>query len=77
MRIGINTGLVVAGTVGEGKDYGVVGDAVNVAARMQQIGAPGKVTISEETYRLIRKSFDCRSLGCRFVEREGRADSCL
>ena len=63
MRIGINTGLVVAGTVGDGKDYGVVGDTVNVAARVQQNGAPGQVTISEETYRLIRKSFDCRPLG--------------
>ena len=63
MRIGINTGLVVAGAVGEGKDYGVVGDTVNIAARLQQGGAPGQVTISEETYRLIRKSFDCRPLG--------------
>jgi adenylate cyclase len=63
MRIGINTGLVVAGTVGEGKDYGVVGDTVNIAARLQQSGVPGQVTISEETYRLIRKSFDCRPLG--------------
>jgi adenylate cyclase len=63
MRIGINTGLVVAGTVGEGKDYGVVGDTVNVAARLQQIGAPGQVTISEETHRLIRKAFECRPLG--------------
>jgi predicted ATPase/class 3 adenylate cyclase len=63
MRIGINTGLVVAGTVGEGKDYGVVGDTVNVAARLQQTGAPGKVTVSEETYRLIRKVFECRPLG--------------
>ena len=71
MRIGINTGLVVAGTVGEGKDYGVVGDAVNVAARMQQIGAPGQVTISEETHRFIRKSFDCRPLGA--VSLKGKA----
>ncbi|MBI4609391.1 MAG: AAA family ATPase [Candidatus Rokubacteria bacterium] len=63
MRIGINTGLVVAGAVGEGKDYGVVGDAVNVAARLQQVGAPGKITVSEETYRLIRRAFDCRPLG--------------
>ncbi|MFQ5934385.1 MAG: AAA family ATPase, partial [Dehalococcoidia bacterium] len=63
MRIGINNGLVVAGTVGEGKDYGVVGDTVNVAARLQQIGAPGKVTVSEETYRLIRKGFECQPLG--------------
>jgi len=63
MRIGINTGLVVAGAVGEGNDYGVVGDTVNVAARLQQSGAPGKVTIGEETYRLVRKSFECRPLG--------------
>jgi class 3 adenylate cyclase len=63
MRIGIHTGLVVAGTVGEGKDYGVVGDTVNVAARLQQIGVPGQVTISEDTYRLIRKSFESRPLG--------------
>src|SRR5712692_2204198 len=63
MRIGINSGLVVAGTVGEGKDYGVVGDTVNVAARLQQIGAPGQITISEDTYHPIRKSFACRPLG--------------
>ncbi len=63
MRIGINTGLVVAGVVGEGKDYGVVGDPVNVAARLQQVGAPGKVTVSEETYRLTRKAFDYRPIG--------------
>jgi len=63
MRIGLNTGLVVAGTIGEGKDYGVVGDAVNVAARIQQSGAPGQVTVSEETYRSIRRSFECRPLG--------------
>lgn len=72
MRIGINTGLVVAGAVGEGKDYGVVGDTVNVAARVQQNGAPGQVTISEETYRLIRKSFDCRPLGV--VALKGKAE---
>jgi adenylate cyclase len=72
MRIGINTGLVVAGTVGEGKDYGVVGDTVNVAARLQQSGAPGQVTVSEDTYRLIRKSFECRPLGA--VSLKGKAE---
>jgi adenylate cyclase len=72
MRIGINTGLVVAGTVGEGKDYGVVGDTVNVAARLQQSGAPGRVTVSEDTYRLIRKSFACRPLGA--VPLKGKAE---
>lgn len=72
MRIGLNTGLVVAGAVGEGNDYGVVGDTVNVAARVQQLGAPGQVTISEETQRLIRRSFDCRPLGA--VSLKGKAE---
>jgi len=72
MRIGINTGLVVAGTVGEGKDYGVVGDTVNVAARLQQIAAPGSVTVSEETCRLIRKAFEARPIGA--VTLKGKAE---
>src|SRR5215813_2471115 len=75
MRIGVNTGLVVAGVVGEGRDYGVVGDTVNVAARLQQIGAPGQVTISEDTYRLIRKSFESRPLGA--VSLKGKAEPIL
>ncbi len=73
MRIGINSGLVVAGTVGEGTDYGVVGDTVNVAARVQQNGAPGQVTISEATYRLVRKSFACRPLEA--VALKGKTES--
>jgi len=72
MRIGINTGLVVAGVVGEGKDYGVVGDPVNVAARLQQVGTPGKVTVSEETYRLTRKVFEYRSIGT--IPLKGKAE---
>ncbi len=75
MRIGVNTGLVVAGTVGEGRDYGVVGDTVNVAARLQQIGAPGQVTVSEDTDRLIRKSFESRPLGA--VSLKGKAEPIL
>ena len=72
MRIGINTGPGAAGTVGDGKDYGVVGDTVNVAARVQQNGTPGQVTIGEGTYRLSRKSFDCRPLGA--VALKGKAE---
>jgi len=64
-RQGLNTGLVVVGSIGSDlrMDYTAVGDATNVAARMQQGGAPGRVTISEATYRLVRGYFETRPLG--------------
>ena len=50
LRIGVNTGEVVAG---EGETI-VTGDAVNVAARLEQAAGPGEVLIGMETYRLVR-----------------------
>ena len=50
LRIGVNTGEVVAG---EGETL-VTGDAVNVAARLEQAAAPGEILIGAETYRLVR-----------------------
>ncbi len=54
-RIGVNTGEVVAG---EGETL-VTGDAVNVAARLEQAAAPGEVLIGEETRRLVRDAVTC------------------
>jgi len=54
LRVGVNTGEVLAGHVGEG--YTVIGDAVNVAARLQAAARPGSVTVGEETYRATRES---------------------
>jgi class 3 adenylate cyclase/tetratricopeptide (TPR) repeat protein len=64
-RQGLNTGLVVVGSIGSDlrMDYTAVGDTTNVAARLQQVGEPGKVTISESTHRLVRGYFDMRPLG--------------
>ncbi|KAL0487938.1 adenylate cyclase [Acrasis kona] len=51
MRIGINTGPVVAGVIGLDKFvYDIWGDAVNIASRMESHGAPGKIQISKKTY---------------------------
>jgi class 3 adenylate cyclase/predicted ATPase len=53
IRIGLNTGLVVAGAVGgaQKQDYTVLGDAVNLASRLESNAKPGGILVSEETYR--------------------------
>src|SRR5436305_2638898 len=52
LRIGINTGLAVAGAVGDKEsEFGVLGDAVNVAARLEQAAEPGEVLVGDATYR--------------------------
>jgi class 3 adenylate cyclase/ribosomal protein L40E len=65
MRQGINTGLVVVGSIGSDlrMDYTAVGDTTNVAARLQQGADPGHIMISEVTHRLIAGYFHTRSLG--------------
>jgi adenylate cyclase len=58
IRIGINTGPVVAGVVGKKKfAYDIWGDAVNLASRMESGGAAGRVNISGETYQHIKDQF--------------------
>ncbi|MDP2301491.1 MAG: adenylate/guanylate cyclase domain-containing protein [Ignavibacteria bacterium] len=60
MRIGINSGKVIAGIVGLHKfSYDVWGDTVNVASFMERECDPGKINISETTYELIKDRFEC------------------
>ena len=65
-RVGIATGLVVVGDmIGDGaaQERAVVGDAPNIAARLEGIAAPGQVAIAEATRRLLGADFEFEDLG--------------
>ena len=72
MRIGIHSGPVVAGVVGRKKfAYDIWGDAVNLAARMEQAGEAGRINISGATYRMVKDTFDCSFRGKIEVKNKG------
>ena len=64
IRIGINSGPLVAGVIGKSKfHYDVWGDTVNIASRMESHGEVGKIQITQNTYNLIKDEFECVSRG--------------
>lgn len=64
LRLGINTGPLVAGVIGKNKfAYDIWGDTVNLASRMESSGEVGKVNISQSTYEWVRHQFVCTYRG--------------
>ena len=75
LRIGIDTGPVIAGVLGRKKiTYDIWGGTVNTASRMEASGQAGKINITENTYMLIKDFFICKYRGKMPVKYKGEID---
>src|SRR4029450_7944156 len=72
VRTGVNTGEVVTGDPGIG-DALVLRDAVNVAARLEQVAAPGEVLLGQSTYRLVRDAVSAERVTPLLLQGNGAA----
>ena len=74
VHLGLNTGQVVAGTVGSAQrmEYTALGDTVNTAARLQGLAVPGQILVGPRTAELIRAEFELSPLGR--VQVKGKAE---
>lgn len=78
IRIGIHSGPLMAGVIGQKKfAYDVWGDTVNIASRMESSGVPGTINISQATFELIKDYFECHCRGKIPAKNKGNLDMYL
>ena len=75
VRVGIHTGPITAGVIGKKKySYDLFGDTINIAARIESSGEPGKINISAYTHHLIKEEFPCTYRGKINAKGKGELD---
>jgi adenylate cyclase len=76
IRIGLNSGSLIAGVIGRKKYfYALWGDMVNTASRMESHGESGKIQMTRATYELVRDEFECEYIGEIAVKGKGKLEA--
>jgi class 3 adenylate cyclase len=76
LRVGINSGPVVAGVIGRKRFlYDLWGDAVNMASRMESHGTPGRIQVTQATYQLLCDEFELERRGTVPIKGKGDVET--